>query len=376
MTPLTDAASPRVQAGRLSTAQSLLLDLVRIGAAILVAVGHLTQPFFSVGWPDLTYLARAAVAVFFVLSGFVIRYVTSTRRTDLAGYLKDRGSRVYSVALPAMLVTLAADSISRRVNPVFFATWTGDWTHPFGRVVQNLVFTAQLWQNNVNPLSNSPFWSLNYEVGYYILYGCAFYLTGLKRWAWIALLVLALGPEILSLAPLWLAGCVAFDLYRRWRRSGRLSVYLNWGMAASAVAAVALFAFVREYPGAWYALWQRRLLLTWASLWITPLDYLFGLLGTVFFLKLLEIAGRVHIAPNRRGVAAVRFISEGTFPLYLLHFPLLVLIAAWIPYNHANGLEKTLVFAAIFAVGVLAGHPCNALKRWMRNVRWGRWGSG
>jgi len=112
----------------LTTSESFALDIIRFVAAAVVAFGHLTQHFFSTGWMDLTFAARCAVAVFFLLSGFVIRYVTCRKQATLKHYLGDRASRIYSVALPALLFTLLADSISRHVNPALLCV--GRWLDP------------------------------------------------------------------------------------------------------------------------------------------------------------------------------------------------------------------------------------------------------
>ena len=58
---------------------SLYLDLVRVLSAIFVVYGHITQPFFSSGSRDMTFLATMSVGVFFALSGFLIRHAVSTR---------------------------------------------------------------------------------------------------------------------------------------------------------------------------------------------------------------------------------------------------------------------------------------------------------
>lgn len=86
---------------------SILLDIVRFAAAIAVAVGHFTSSTFSTHWPYLINLAFGAVAVFFVLSGFVIRLISITRLMTATEYAIDRVSRIYSVLLPAALLTIA-----------------------------------------------------------------------------------------------------------------------------------------------------------------------------------------------------------------------------------------------------------------------------
>ena len=110
---------------RLPTATSLSLDVIRFGSALVIAVVHIAQSYFSIGWPDLvTSVGLPAVAVFFILSGFVIRYVTRIKYSTLGEYTIDRASRIYSVVLPAILFTVLADLISYHVNPHYYlANW-------------------------------------------------------------------------------------------------------------------------------------------------------------------------------------------------------------------------------------------------------------
>ncbi|MEO6910356.1 MAG: acyltransferase family protein [Edaphobacter sp.] len=90
----------------LTAAGSMALDIVRFAAALAVAFGHLTGESFSIGWQYRLGLALDGVAIFFVLSGFVIRLVTTARVVDARDYVIDRASRIYSVVLPAIALTL------------------------------------------------------------------------------------------------------------------------------------------------------------------------------------------------------------------------------------------------------------------------------
>jgi len=357
----------------LTTSESFALDIIRFVAAAVVAFGHLTQHFFSTGWMDLTFAARCAVAVFFLLSGFVIRYVTCRKPATLKHYLGDRASRIYSVALPALLFTLLADSISRHVNPAFYSAWEGGWTHPLLAIGKNLIFCGQLWTHNTDPLSNSPFWSINYEVAYYLLYGCWFYLAGPKRWFWIAGICLFFGPRVLYLAPLWILGCVAHDLYQQWTSSEAKSYRLA-GIALGSVSLliVSLAALCMATGKLLPQQSQYALLRISFSSNVTPPDYLFGAVWSIAFVGLLFAARQVTMNPRSLLVRATRFFSEGTFPIYLLHFPLYVLIAACIPYNHASPAQKIAIYIAALTSGILVGHPGNILKNKLRtlNLSW------
>lgn len=348
---------------RLTTTESLALDIIRTLAAMVVAVGHLTQPYFSAGWPDLTWIAVDSVAVFFVLSGFVIRYVTCRQPATFQRYLGDRASRIYSVAIPALLLTLLTDTIAKQINPQFYANWALDYVHPIRRIVYNLLFCAHIWHFRRDPLSNSPFWSINYEVAYYVLYGCLFYLRAWKRWLSLIAVCLFVGPEILYLAPLWFAGCWAYDLYARWNASGVMFRRL-----------VQLSAALALVSGAWFMV-AAHIHLPSAILQfaeharIKPYAYRFGVVWTLLFLWLLWLARQVNISREAPFIKPLQFIAEGTYPLYLIHFPLFVVIAACIPYNHAAILPKIAIFVSVVVLGVLAGHPANQLKQQLRAIR-------
>ena len=79
---------------------SLYLDAVRFAAALVVVFSHAWLVLFP-GYP-LHWPGPAAVIVFFVLSGFVMAYVTDRRDRSQADYALDRLSRLWSVALPAL----------------------------------------------------------------------------------------------------------------------------------------------------------------------------------------------------------------------------------------------------------------------------------
>ena len=86
------------------------------------------------------------------------------------------------------------------------------------------------------------------------------------------------------------------------------------------------------------------------------------------FLALLYFARKFTLDPHTNTVKAIRFIAEGTFPLYLFHFPLYVLIASCIHYDHGNPVSKILMFISVLVLGILAGHPCNLLKTKLRSM--------
>jgi peptidoglycan/LPS O-acetylase OafA/YrhL len=51
----------------------------------------------------------------------------------------------------------------------------------------------------------------------------------------------------------------------------------------------------------------------------------------------------------------------------VIHFPLYVLVASVIPYDHGNPVAKIAMLLAAIAFGVLLAFPTNRLKEAMRN---------
>jgi peptidoglycan/LPS O-acetylase OafA/YrhL len=81
----------------MTKALSLYLDGLRFVAAFTVFLAHYSIQRISGGffWPSFAY-GHTAVLVFFVLSGFVIAWVTETREHGLEDYVLSRAARLAS----------------------------------------------------------------------------------------------------------------------------------------------------------------------------------------------------------------------------------------------------------------------------------------
>jgi peptidoglycan/LPS O-acetylase OafA/YrhL len=335
----------------------------------MVAIGHVTQPPFSTRWPDLTIHAVESVGIFFVLSGFVIRYVTRLKYAKLGEYWIDRASRIYSVVLPAVLFTLLADGIAIRANRSYYHHWWGAFMdHPARRLVQNLLFTSQFWQRDTALFSNGPMWSLSYECLYYAIYGCAFYLRGPLRWLCVAGLIALGGPHIALLLPLWVLGCLVYEAYERLAaepRRGRVHAMFAAAAAAGVLlwrpAIAAIFAVKQQVMDVVQAHHHQPPNLYWMRDY-----YRVGIPTAFLMLWLLLAVDHLQVPVRARWTRVIRGLAEGTFPLYVIHFPLYVLIAALIPYDHASAVSKLTLLLVAIAAGVLLAFPTNRLKNAMR----------
>ena len=190
---------------------SVYLDLVRFGASVVVVLHHawpILFPRFPLPWPG-----HDAVVVFFVLSGLVISHATNRPDLTLSDYMLQRAARIWSVVVPALALSAAASICVGGVGLGGPAPSVSGWLDGAGRIGASLVYIAQIWRLDVSPPLDAPFWSINFEVWYYALFGAWVFLTGPCRAAVVAAITLIIGPKILLLLPVWLLG-VALYHYR------------------------------------------------------------------------------------------------------------------------------------------------------------------
>lgn len=88
--------------------------------------------------------------------------------------------------------------------------------------------------------SNVPYWSLCYEMWYYVLYAIVAFAKGRMRVALLVLTVLLLGPEIMLLAPVWGLGVVL----HRWQRLDHLPA---WGYRTLFCGSIPAYLLLQNY---------------------------------------------------------------------------------------------------------------------------------
>ncbi len=345
---LTDASTSRAPV--LGRTLSTYLDGLRLTAAMAVFISHAALPRISGHLLPLTMLvemADAAVMAFFVLSGFVISYAAVARDKGLADYEGARLARLWSVALPALAVTVVADAIGRRFDPSVYAHLSEQAWGPLAQLATCAVFANELWFTSIRPFSNGPYWSIGYEFWYYVLFGAAFYLRGRARWIAIALTCVLVMPKILALFPIWLLGVAA---YRSRGRIGAPAGALIVLLSIAGVLAIALLGF------SWRLYWWDdadvvRLLGEGYSRHL-PSKYTIGFLVACNLAGFAAIQDRLSLRAIER---PIRWLAGMTFSLYLLHYPLLHLYASVLPGEPESPARAVLLMAlALLTVAALA----------------------
>lgn len=336
---------------------SIFLDLLRFSAACVVFFSHVTAREFNAVWPWVRW-GHEAVVVFFVMSGFVIAHVIQGREGDAREFAAARLGRLYSVVLPALLLTALLDPFGRQAAPALYADVPAD--HPALRLLINGLFLQQNWNLTVMPLSNGPFWSLGYEFWYYLIFGTAMFARGRARHVLPVLLCLGAGPRIVAHFPLWLLGVLAYRLDRNWQPAARRRLLLLVGCGAALLAILTFgnpLAPLRHGLAAAYP--DNRIYLAGLPIFLgdipkLPEDLLVGALMGLLITSVRAGAGALARWP--RSVAAIRYLAGSTFTLYLFHVPLLYFFTATLAPKPGSALHTGLVAVLVFACCLALSH--------------------
>lgn len=340
---------------------SLYLDLVRFLAAFAVLLDHVSARHFTGGvlW-RVGHEGQPAVAVFFVLSGFVIGYVLETRERSFLDYSAGRFGRLYSVVLPALLLTFVCDYFGSLKDPQLYHGWENS-------IPQNLLtalFLNRIWLVNgshgFEPGTDSPFWSLSFEVAYYAAIAIIVFLRGWMRVGAVMLLTGIVGPAIALLAPLWFAGYALF----RWRRRIRVSAMAaSVAMISGLVICLLSFLLIQfrapwnlpaiepfDFPSARYH--QLGYL---ACRYAAAAGFALNLVG---FLRLSDTLSPVLERYGRW----IRTLGALTFPLYLFHRPLLYFLASYSVWPLASAQQCAWLIGGTMIFVATVGIVCERSK--------------
>lgn len=348
---------------------SLYLDMLRIGAALAVFLCHAHYLIFpDIYFPLIFNHGREAVAVFFVLSGFVIQYTILRNEICWRDYVMARLIRIFPVAILAISVTFACDRIGQWIAPDFYAhlyqTYTFNSSHSLLTAWRDLSFTNEIWSANNVFGTNEPYWSLGFEVWYYLLFGLFFFVPRPYRLIMCLLAAMICGPKILLYFPIWLLGMVAC----RQITTGqvRFSVTHSVIMLLSSVA-IYLWVWSHLYTSATtmyksYALEQEAVNAGYFSV-IAMATY-----GTILSLHRLTLNATTF---EERYAQAIRWAAGASFTLYLTHQPMLVMAAAIIGSNPPPiviFLACTTVIIAVLALAELAERRKNMFRSLLRSL--------
>ena len=355
----------------MTPAYSTYLDLTRFTAALLVFLHHFAFQGLTGGeYAAIGAYGEDAVMVFFVLSGFVIAYVTDQREHTLLDYSTSRLARLYSVVVPAVLVTLVLDSVGRALDPQLYKISDND--HLLLRTLFTLGFLNQLWSLDIRFPSNWPYWSISYEFWYYALFALLVFTSGRMRPVLVTVWALLVGAGIVLLLPIWMLGVAVY----RWTRQGpAISRPLAWALF---VLPVPLYLMYRATG------WE-HVLTGITDVWTVKLtgdvhylhkaryvlhSYVVALLVAANFIGAHTVLQGASFL-GKRADEVIKWCAEHTFTLYLFHFPMLYFVASWSPWQPTDPRHAVLLLGAtLLSVWLFAKIGENRKREWRRLLMW------
>lgn len=297
---------------------------------MLVFFHHCEHVYKEKWLSPLASFGHDAVIFFFLLSGFVIAHVSGQSEKNWRQYFVARLARIYSVVLP-MLVVVAllyllglALGYPSYTSPLPGHGWISTYLASVAFLNQSDILRSEL-------PTNAAYWSVCYEVWYYVLFGCAFYFDGWQRVGLLVVATFLAGIPILLMFPVWLMG------YWFYKFHYRINLTMTTAILMVSIVMVIylgerklniddkLFEHFAQLSGGENFLnarlgFSKRFLVDYATA----------------ILLLMVIAGSFSLAQHAgsgllRHAKIIDFLAGRSFSLYLLHMPLLAFVSPFIP---------------------------------------------
>ena len=359
-----------------------LLDGLRGVAALLVVIYHIFEGFAFAettngeGSGLISTLNHGHIAVdfFFILSGFVISYAYDDRwqKMTLGGFFKRRLIRLHPMLVMGAVIGTITFLIGGREQ------WDGTVT-PIGGVALALLLTALMipalpgsmhevrGNGEMFPL-NGPQWSLFFEYIGNIIY---------------ALIIRRLSTRLLAMLVALLAALHTWIFV--WDLSGYDSVGIGWtidtinfwgGLVRMLFPFTVGMLLARTFKPRKikYAFWicSAILLATFAVPYIASectlsMNSLYEVVCIAFVFPIIVWLGVCGTAEGSTGRIS-GLLGDLSYPLYIVHYPVMYLFYAWLIDKHFYSFEDTLLMPAIVvAVSIALAYAC--LKLYDEPVR-------
>jgi peptidoglycan/LPS O-acetylase OafA/YrhL len=322
---------------------SIILDILRILAAAIVLIFHIAG-HWSITNNSITKMSRAphgGVVIFFVLSGFVIAYTAIQRNRGGMQYFQARFSRLYSIVIPALVITGIIQVAVYYLDKDLYLGFARGLSLP--RYILSGLFVNEIWFFSAGPPINGPLWSLSYEFWYYIIFGLFLYKRKGRKWLIPGIIgCLIPGPKILLMMPIWLFGYLAYRIPRP-----NITISQSWVMfSILTIASFISIFYIQPLP---YKIGGDQPL-TFAGQFLT--DWITGIFIALALWIIPPYEGKVKWVALTKWI---RNIADLTFPIYILHFPFIVLYDALTSssINKTSQLWLPLIF--ILTVTILIG---------------------
>ncbi len=291
--------------------KSVFLDFVRISAALIVLYGHAVLLFF--GDIDnspylISNMRHFAVVLFFALSGYVIGFTTKSNNRGPEQYAIARLSRLCSMVIPALVVSFVIYLIISYITLGSFLLLNGS---DFIRYLLASTFMNELWLISSAPRINGVLWSVSFEFFFYLIFGVYLFTKNkLRKIFYTCFVCLLAGPKIMLLFPIWIAGYLAFVHTDKFARFKNYYVFI-----VTIIATYFSYILIKPFP----------FLIGYKPFYHANQFVTDNISGILFALSLCVFPENNRISISPIFVNRFRKIADYTFPIYVLHYPILKL---------------------------------------------------
>ena len=337
-----------------------LLDGLRGVAAVLVIWYHFFEGFATSAVDQMINHGYLAVDFFFVLSGFVLGYAYDapmrSHRLSTGSFIVRRIIRLQPLVVLSVLLGAAAYLLQGSVR------WDGTPV-PLHQVLTALLLGlfmipvlpgagAEVRGNGEMFPLNGPGWSLFFE---YI--GSIIYATVLYR----------LGRRALACITVAAALCLAYTAFGN--MSGAYHLGVGWSMADygfwggfsrlvfsfSAGLLIQRCVKPRHIKGAFWlcsALLCAILTCPYVGSSTEPsvFNALYDIVCTIFFFPAIVWLGACGTTTDRTSTRLCNFLGSISYPVYIVHYPVMYLFYAWVWAGNRNFAEVWPVCAGLFVL--------------------------
>jgi peptidoglycan/LPS O-acetylase OafA/YrhL len=288
-------------------------------------------------------------------SGFVIAYSTLSKQVSPLDYFAARFTRICSVAVPVVLLAFAcAALVARLYGPGLAPDYVLQKAYIY--MPLHLLFMGDLWSISEEPPWLPPYWSLGYEVWYYVLFGVLYYLRGARQALAAALVLAVIGYKLWLLFPVWAAGVLLYKWLERHTIS-QSAARIGWLASTLLLIAYNLSDLEHLLRALAVSLWPYPHLPLGSAERVLA-DYLVGILVVANF----ACARYAAFAMLERFSARIRSLAFFTFPLYLAHSLVLGIWRAFHPHQTGRILDLVLVTVIAVAFTWVLGHGAERLR--------------
>lgn len=323
-----------------------ILDGLRGVAALIVVVYHIFESFATSQSDQIVNHGYLAVDFFFMLSGFVVGYAYDDRKITVWEFVKRRLIRLHPMVIMGAAIGAAAFYFS---GAEFWPVWSvGVWALLGAMLMNMLMIPARpgvevRGGGEMFPL-NGPNWSLMFE---YI--GNVLYILFLRRLTtrWLTIFVILMGLGLGAFAIFGPLGSIGAGWQLTTPQFTGGSLRLLFSFSAGLLISRG-FKPLRIKGAFWKCSLILLILLALPRVGGFSINGLYETICVVAIFPLLVRMGASGVGGGR----VIKFLGELSYPLYMVHYPLLYCYFAWVKNNNLTFIDSiwgalALIFGSI-----------------------------